>query len=92
MKRGAALVLGALAVFAARSPAAAAAQKIKISVPGVEGVGAAFYVAQEKGYFAAEGLDVELLIAGGGIATPALISGSIDGSASSASPKIRFRR
>jgi NitT/TauT family transport system substrate-binding protein len=85
MKRGAALMLGALAAFVARSPALAAAQKITISVPGVEGVGGAFYVAQDKGYFAAEGLDVELLVAGGGIATPALISGSIDGSASSAS-------
>jgi len=84
MKRSGALRVAALAAIWRVSPAAAA-QKIKITVPGVEGVGAAFYVAQEKGYFAAEGLDAELILAGGGTATPALISGSIDGSASSAS-------
>lgn len=34
--------------------------------------------AIDKGYFAEEGLDVELTAAGGGVAVPALISGSLD--------------
>lgn len=42
--------------------------------------------AVDKGYFAEEGLDVELTAAGGGVAVPALISGGLDftGSGSSA--------
>ena len=42
--------------------------------------------AIDKGYFAEEGLDVDLTSAGGGVAVPAVISGSLDftGSGSSA--------
>jgi NitT/TauT family transport system substrate-binding protein len=84
MKRKA-MLLASLATAWGLNRPAEAAQKVKISVPGVQGVGAAFYIAQDKGYFAGEGLEPELVVTGGGIATPALMAGSIDGSASSAS-------
>jgi NitT/TauT family transport system substrate-binding protein len=71
--------------FGTMASAADAPQKIKITVPSYEVADGAYFVAVQKGYFAAEGLDVELELAGGGTATPALMSGSIDGSASSAS-------
>lgn len=64
---------------------ARAAQKLKITIPATESNEAAYFIAQEKGYFAAEGLDVEFVYAGGGTATPALMSGTVDASASSAS-------
>ena len=73
---------------AAVAPGAVAGQtlqKIKFTIPSYETADAAYLIAIQKGYFAAEGLDPELVFAGGGTATPALISGSIDGSASSAS-------
>jgi NitT/TauT family transport system substrate-binding protein len=64
---------------------ARAAQKLQITIPATESNEAAYFIAQEKGYFAAEGLDVEFVYAGGGTATPALLSGTVDASASSAS-------
>jgi len=63
---------------------AGAAQSIKITLPTVTPADAAYFVAAQKGYFAAEGLDVEFVFAGGGAAVPALISGTVDGSASGA--------
>jgi NitT/TauT family transport system substrate-binding protein len=39
---------------------------------------APYLVAMEKGYYANEGLDIEVQIAGGGVATPAQLAGSID--------------
>jgi NitT/TauT family transport system substrate-binding protein len=80
----AALACAALTLGAAGS-AADSLQKIKLTVPSYEVADGAYFAAVQKGYFAAEGLDVELQLAGGGTATPALMSGSIDGSASSAS-------
>jgi NitT/TauT family transport system substrate-binding protein len=41
--------------------------------------------AIDKGYFTEEGLDVELTSAGGGVAVPAMISGSLDFTASGSS-------
>ncbi len=43
---------------------------------------APFYLGTDKGYFAAEGLEVELVGAGGSVATPALISGDVQFSGS----------
>jgi NitT/TauT family transport system substrate-binding protein len=71
------LAAAALAAFVAVA-APAAAQKIKMSVPNVHAGFAWAYAALDKGYFAAEGLDVELVLIGGGTATPALISGSVN--------------
>ena len=84
MTRFAAAMAAALLAFAVSVPAANAAglQKIKITVPSVEASDAAYFVAAQRGYFKDEGLDVELVFAGGGTATPALLSGTVDGSAS----------
>jgi NitT/TauT family transport system substrate-binding protein len=46
---------------------------------------AAYLNAIEKGYYAAEGLAIKITKAGGGVGTPALISGSVDMSTSAAS-------
>lgn len=62
-----------------------AAQKMKVSIPATTPLFAPYFIAIDKQYYAAEGLDVELVDAPGGVATPALISGSVDVSTSSAS-------
>jgi len=84
VKRGRALLLTAAAVFV-RPRLAEAAQKITITVPSLGPDEGPFFVAAQKGYFAAEGLEADFITAGGGIATPGLLSGSVDGSASPAS-------
>ncbi len=81
---GALLLACVLLAAAAPARAADALQKITITVPSYEVADSAYFIAVQKGYFAAEGLDVTLQFAGGGTATPALLSGSIEGSASSA--------
>jgi NitT/TauT family transport system substrate-binding protein len=75
----------AAAAIVTNARPARAAQKLKLTMPATESNEAAYFIAQEKGYFAAEGLDVEFVYAGGGTATPALLSGTVDASASSAS-------
>ena len=64
------------------SPARAAGTPVKITIPSVTSDDGAYFVAKDRGYFAEEGLDVEFVFSGGGTATPALMSGSIEGSAS----------
>jgi NitT/TauT family transport system substrate-binding protein len=75
-----AIVLAALCAQPAQ-----AAQTITFSLPSIQMFEAPYLVAAEKGYFAEEGLDFKYLLANGGVATPALMSGSVDASASSAS-------
>jgi NitT/TauT family transport system substrate-binding protein len=65
--------------------AAAQAEPIKITVPAETAGLAQFFVAEKQGYYKEEGLDVELLILQGGPATPALIAGSTQYSASTSS-------
>jgi ABC-type nitrate/sulfonate/bicarbonate transport system substrate-binding protein len=78
MKR---LALAALAALLLSSPAFALDHvKISYVVPTVN-YGAVF-VATDKGYFKDEGIDIELVQAGGGVATPALISGDLQFSGS----------
>jgi NitT/TauT family transport system substrate-binding protein len=61
---------------------AQAADHVKISyvVPTVQY--APLFVGLEKGYFAEQNIDVELVQAGGGVATPALIAGDLQFSGS----------
>ncbi len=72
----------ALPAFFAVARTASAAQSIKLTIPTQTVADSAYFAALQKGYFAAEGLDVEFVFAGGGVATPAIISGTVDGSAS----------
>jgi len=78
------LALAATALIALAAPARA--EKIKLSYAGVNANFAQYFAAEDKGYFKAEGLDVELVQAGGGVAIPALLAGDLaySGSPSSA--------
>ena len=77
-------VISAIAALAALlvTASAFALDHVKISyvVPTVN-YGAVF-VAIDKGYFAQEGIEAELVQAGGGVATPALIAGDLQFSGS----------
>jgi ABC-type nitrate/sulfonate/bicarbonate transport system substrate-binding protein len=82
---------------AAQAPAAPAAQpaanttaapppteQIKVSFAADAAIYAPHFIALEKGYYQEEGIDMEMIRAGGGVATPALISGEIQYSTSAA--------
>jgi putative hydroxymethylpyrimidine transport system substrate-binding protein len=58
---------------------------MRMTMAASEPVFGPYYVAIDKGYFAQQGLTVEIVAAGGGAATPALISGDVQFSTSSAS-------
>lgn len=62
-----------------------AAEKVRMTMAAQSGNYAPYLVAIDKGYFAEEGFNVEVVKAGGGTATPALISGDVDVSTSGAS-------
>ena len=72
-----------LALACAASPRADEA--IKVTVPVINTTFAPVFVAVEKGYFKAEGLDVDIVRIGGSGATSALIAGSVDYSGSPSS-------
>jgi NitT/TauT family transport system substrate-binding protein len=90
IRRRAVLALAALAAFAPAA-GAAAADHIKATVPvPTDTAYAMYWVAADKGYYAEENLDVEVVQAGGGVATPALLSGDtqFSGSPGAAIPAI----
>ena len=75
-------------VGAVVSPAAGAAtpeEKVRFSVAAITGSYMDEFVAIEKGYHREEGLAVEMIRAGGGIATQALIAGDLHFSTSAGS-------
>ena len=59
-------------------------ERIKVSFAADTAVYAPFFIAVDKGYLTEEGLEVEAIQAGGGAATPALISGDLQYSTSAA--------
>jgi NitT/TauT family transport system substrate-binding protein len=76
----------AAALVAALSPVAAwSAEPVKLTVPGNNANFAQYFIAEAKGYFKDEGVEVEIREMPGGPATPALIAGSIQYSASTSS-------
>jgi len=80
------LLSWAAAVVAAAVPFAShAADAIKLTVAGENANFAQYFIADQRGYFKDEGLNVEILIMSGGPATPALISGSTQYSSSTSS-------
>ena len=79
------VLLAALAACGSPPQASAPLDKFKLSLSSYAAVYAPFLVAIDKGYFAAQGLDVEIVLAGGGLAVPALLSGEIPYTASAAS-------
>jgi ABC-type nitrate/sulfonate/bicarbonate transport system substrate-binding protein len=84
MKRFIAPIAACLVALASSATVAQNLQKITITYASSDANQSAPLVAQQKGYFAAEGLEAELQYAGGGTATPALMSGSIQASGSAA--------
>src|SRR5581483_6779100 len=65
---------------ASKPPASAAAkalEKMKVSYPTFSASVAPLLIAIDKGYYAAEGLDIEMVRSGGGASTPALIAGEV---------------
>jgi ABC-type nitrate/sulfonate/bicarbonate transport system substrate-binding protein len=84
MKRLAALIASCLLLLTGSQTLAQNLQKITITYASNDANQSAPLVAQQKGYFAAEGLEAELEYAGGGTATPALMSGTIQASGSAA--------
>jgi len=74
-----------LTFFVAVLQDGARAEPVRLSIPNVHAGFAHVFVAEDKGYFKAEGLDVQVSVVGGGTATPALIGGSLDYSSSPAS-------
>lgn len=81
------IVLTQLAFLAALAVAPAlAADKVKMSLAATDDVVyLPFFVAIDKGYYRQLDLDVEIVTLGGGIALPALLSGRLDFSTSTAS-------
>jgi NitT/TauT family transport system substrate-binding protein len=78
---GAALTLTTLALTMATP--SWAADKIKISLAATDdAIYLPFFLGVDKGFYKQLDLDVEIIFAGGGVATPALISGTIDFSTS----------
>jgi NitT/TauT family transport system substrate-binding protein len=60
-------------------------EQIKVPFASFSAVYTPFFIAMEKGYLAEEGLEMEIIHAGGGVATPALVSGEVQYSTSAAS-------
>ncbi|MGH7091340.1 MAG: ABC transporter substrate-binding protein [Stellaceae bacterium] len=77
--------LFALLTLAAGLAPAHALETLKVTMPAVATYYAPYFAAIEKGYYAQEGLALKVTFAGGGAATPALLSGTIDVSTSPAS-------
>jgi NitT/TauT family transport system substrate-binding protein len=63
----------------------ATADPVRVSYANVNANFAPTFAAEDKGYFKEEGLEVELINAPGGTATPALMAGSLTYSASTSS-------
>jgi NitT/TauT family transport system substrate-binding protein len=64
-------------------PAAAQLKKIRFAVATIAISEVPFKVAQLKGFYREEGLDVEMILIRGAVGAPALISGSVDYTSSS---------
>jgi ABC-type nitrate/sulfonate/bicarbonate transport system substrate-binding protein len=64
---------------------AAALEKVKVTLAAASNNYAPVFNAIEEGYYKDEGLEVEIVGAAGGVATPALLSGQVEFSTSAAS-------
>lgn len=72
--------LTALLLLAALS-APCEARRVSVGVPVLDVTMSPFFVAQERGYFHKEGLEVDLVLMRGGVSNQALIAGGVDFSA-----------
>jgi NitT/TauT family transport system substrate-binding protein len=79
-------LLGALLsalLIGGSDPAAAQLKKVRFAVATIAVSEAPFKVAQTKGFYRDEGLDVEMILIRGAVGAPALIGGSVDFTSSS---------
>src|ERR1700690_2516703 len=80
-----ALSLAGMAAAALIGLPAHAADKVKVSYPTLTSSYIFFFSAIQKGYYKDEGLDLDVIEAAGGGATPALVSGDVQFSTSGSS-------
>ncbi len=78
-------VIAALFLLVLSIVPASAAEKTSLSYVNWNADFGYIMAAIDEGYFTAEGLDVELTSAGGGVAVPAMLSGTLDFTASGSS-------
>ena len=69
--------------FIAVKPAPAQLKKVRFSVASISISEVPFKLAQLKGFYREEGLDMEMILIRGAVGAPALISGSVDYTSSS---------
>ena len=74
-----------LMLLVASAAGAAAAERVAVTLASDDAIYAPYFIALDKGYFRTQGLEVEVIEAGGGSATPALMSGTVQFSSSSGS-------
>ena len=67
------------------APAAAAPRTVRVTIAALSSNFAPYFIPIEKGYYTEEGLTLDVTNAPGGVATPALLSGTVDISTSAAS-------
>ncbi len=60
-------------------------ETIKVAFAADAAIYGPYFVAIDKGYFAEEGLEIDIVKAGGGVSTPALVSGELQYSTSATS-------
>ena len=68
------ILIGLMLLFLGSADVAVAAEKIKITLPGVSTTFAPLYHAQSAGYFAEEGLEVEVVVVLGAGSVQAVLS------------------
>ncbi len=83
--RVARICLGAMLVAIFCCGPSHAAEKVKVTYPTLTASFIFFFTAIDKGFYKEEGLDLDVVEAGGGVATPALISGNAQFSTSGSS-------
>jgi len=83
LARIAGITAAGMAALLVASPSVQAADAVRMSIPVVSASFAPYLIALAKGYYRDDGLDVQKINAQGGVATAALIGGSIDVSTSS---------
>lgn len=77
--------LAAAALLLGSAQPAVALDTVKMTIAAFSTNYAPFFNAIDEGYFKEEGIEVEVVKAGGGVATPALLSGQFDFSTSESS-------
>ncbi len=83
--RNATIAIIAAGMTVAAAGTAVAADKITMTFAANSSIYAPYFNAIEQGYFKDEGIEIEIVKAGGGVATPGLISGKVDFSTSASS-------